>query len=85
MENAWGLYDMQGNVWEWCADRYREYSPRSLNSSGDTLPEANPDRIVRGGGWYSEAVECRCAALAAYTQDWRDSDIGFRIVREDEL
>ncbi|MBF0229657.1 MAG: formylglycine-generating enzyme family protein [Desulfamplus sp.] len=64
--NAWDLYDMHGNVWEWCQDLYA--------SSGSY-------RVVRGGSWNNSADYCRSAARSGNYPDGRDHDIGFRLVR----
>jgi formylglycine-generating enzyme required for sulfatase activity/serine/threonine protein kinase len=57
--NAWGLYDMHGNVWEWCSDRYGDYPSGSVidptGAASGTL------RVLRGGGWFNDARICRSA------------------------
>jgi len=77
--NAWGLYDMHGNLWEWCADWWSE----SLPGGSVTDPKgatAGSLRVVRGGEWGSEAVGCRSAARIYNSPSNRDLGRGFRVV-----
>ena len=50
--NDWGIYDMHGNVWEWCIDEYKDYSEKNIRDC---------DRVVRGGSFYDTAIFCRSA------------------------
>jgi formylglycine-generating enzyme required for sulfatase activity len=77
--NAWGLYDMHGNVWEWCWDWYGNYS-----SGAQTDPvgaSSGTSRLARGGSWYSDAQHVRSAYRNYGTPSGRSSRLGFRLVR----
>lgn len=77
--NALGLYDMSGNVSEWCNDRWGSYSSRFLQTD-PTGPDNGYTRIIRGGGWKDEAKACRVSARASDNPGRKADNWGFRIV-----
>ena len=79
--NTWGLYDMHGNVGEWCADRWaRDY--KGMANVAPTGPSKGMYRVIRGGGWRARPIQCRSAARSPYPQVDRHPFVGFRIVLE---
>ncbi|MEM9923163.1 MAG: bifunctional serine/threonine-protein kinase/formylglycine-generating enzyme family protein [Cyanobacteria bacterium P01_D01_bin.50] len=78
--NAFGLYDMHGNVWEWCQDTCHRNYQGSPNDGSAWLNNLNPSRILRGGSWYVVPGNCRSAFRYHGTRVFSDIDIGIRLV-----
>jgi formylglycine-generating enzyme required for sulfatase activity len=75
--NAWGLYDMHGNVWEWCSDWYGDYPSGSVTDP--TGASTGSCRVGRGGSWLLEAARCRSAARYGNAPSNRFNVLGFRL------
>lgn len=78
--NPWGLYDMHGNVWEWVQDKYQS-NYNGAPTDGSVYESGGSYRVVRGGSWLYHTRDCRLAFRGYRVPDFRDFNLGFRLLR----
>lgn len=79
--NDFGLYDMHGNVSEWCQDWYDYYGYERAQTKDPTGPSGGSEKVTRGGSWNTPPLKCRSAARGAASVSKPSSEIGFRVAR----
>lgn len=77
--NAWGLYEMHGNVWEWCRDWYGDYPTQSVTDPQG--PDTGVTRVLRGGSWFGLGRYCRSAYRNGHATVDASTNFGFRLAR----
>ncbi len=78
--NPWGLFDMSGNVYEWCEDWYADKYPSVGEEIDPKGAASGSSRVGRGGGWYDVPLGCRSAFRFDYSPDIRFNTLGFRVL-----
>ncbi len=78
--NAFGLYDMHGNIWEWCEDDWHKNYEDAPTDGSAWISEFSSNKAIRGGSWFTLPYTCRCASRNLFDHEIRYYNIGFRVV-----
>lgn len=76
-----GIYDLTGNVWEWCSTKFASYPYDSKDGRDDQESDGKELRVVRGGAWYLPPIRLRCANRSFIAPDYSYNSVGFRVVQ----
>ena len=82
--NAFGLYDVHGNVWEWCRDFYHEHFYKNGPEIDPGGPATGKARVLRGGSWLNPPADCRSANRGRLAPNYRGANVGFRVAMESD-